>query len=239
MNPTSPAEPLSEFLSTKAIDRYRISSDASHFQLIPTGVATPFGIDQIAELFQHATNSRSSVTFRSGGTSLSGQAISAGILIDTRRHFRTIEVLAGGAQVRVQPGATVRAVNARLARFGRKLGPDPASEIACTVGGVIANNSSGMACGITENTYKTLQSATVLLANGKTINTANIDSGAQLQEAASELYQTLQQVRDEINARPDLVLEIGRQYQIIARKTNMRWRTKTQLIKCAPQLFTF
>ena len=70
------------------------------------------------------------------------------MLIDTRRHFRDIQVLDGGRRVRTGPGATVRAVNLRLARHGRKLGPDPASEIACTIGGVVANNSSGMACGV-------------------------------------------------------------------------------------------
>jgi D-lactate dehydrogenase len=214
VNPTSSTEQLPGLISTTAIDRYRISSDASHFHLIPKGVATPSTVDQIAELFKYATTNRTSVTFRSGGTSLSGQAVTDGVLIDTRRHFRSIEVLNGGAQVRVQPGATVRAVNARLARFGRKLGPDPASEIACTIGGVIANNSSGMACGITENTYQTLQSATVLLANGEIINTADSDSDLQLKVAAPELYFTLQQIKAEISARPDLSSEITRQYQI-------------------------
>jgi D-lactate dehydrogenase len=208
VNPTSSTEQLPGLISTTAIDRYRISSDASHFHLIPKGVATPSTVDQIAELFKYATTNRTSVTFRSGGTSLSGQAVTDGVLIDTRRHFRSIEVLNGGAQVRVQPGATVRAVNARLARFGRKLGPDPASEIACTIGGVIANNSSGMACGITENTYQTLQSATVLLASGEIINTADSDSDLQLKVAAPELYFTLQQIKAEISARPDLSSEI-------------------------------
>ena len=100
-----------------------------------------------AALFAVSAAQRVPLTFRSGGTSLSGQGVTDGILVDTRRHFRDIEVLDGGARVRVGPGATVRQVNARLAGYGRKLGPDPASEIACTLGGVVANNSSGMACG--------------------------------------------------------------------------------------------
>jgi D-lactate dehydrogenase len=213
VNPTNNSG-FVDLISTRAIDRYRISSDASHFLLIPQGVATPLDIESISLLFRQVTNSQKSVTFRSGGTSLSGQAVTDGILIDTRRHFRGIELLHGGAQVKVQPGATVRTVNARLARMGRKLGPDPASEIACTVGGVIANNSSGMACGITENTYQTLESATVLLANGEIINTADGDSDAQLKARAPELYQTLGQIKEEISARPDLISEITRQYQM-------------------------
>jgi D-lactate dehydrogenase len=101
----------------------------------------------VAALLRGASAHDMTLTFRSGGTSLSGQATNDGVLVDVRRHFRDIEVLDDGARLRVQPGATVRSVNTRLARYGRKLGPDPASESACTIGGVIANNSSGMACG--------------------------------------------------------------------------------------------
>ena len=211
MNPTNQKSAL---ISTLAIDRYRTSSDASHFHLIPTGVATATSADEIASLFKYATDNKTSVTFRSGGTSLSGQAVSNAILIDTRRHFRAIEVLNDGLHVRVQPGATVRAVNARLARFGRKLGPDPASEIACTIGGVIANNSSGMACGITANTYRTLQSATVVLYNGAIINTADGDCDSQLQKSVPGIYHSLKEIKAEIDARPDLVEKIRTQYQI-------------------------
>ena len=205
---------LAELISTREIDRYRISSDASHFSFIPSGLATPTNSDQIASLFKYATQNRTHITFRSGGTSLSGQAVTDGIMIDTRRHFRTIEVLDSGKQVRVQPGATVRAVNARLARFGRKLGPDPASEIACTIGGVIANNSSGMACGITANTYRTLESATVVLTNGEIINTAGPKCEEQLAELVPELYRNLSEMRDEIASRADLTEQIKNQYQI-------------------------
>ncbi len=214
MSPTNTIGPLDELISTRAIDRYRTSSDASHFHLIPEAVATPQNAEQIAQLFRHASEHKTSVTFRSGGTSLSGQAVSEGILIDTRKFFRKIEVLDGGAQVRVQPGATVRAVNARLARFGRKLGPDPASEIACTIGGVIANNSSGMACGITDNTYRTLQSATVVLYNGSIINTADSDAAEQLQKSVPELYNSIIEIRDHIHAQPALIEKIRSHYLI-------------------------
>jgi D-lactate dehydrogenase len=205
---------LTSLLSTRAIDRYRISSDASHFLLIPDAVAVPESVDEIAELFAHATQKGTSITFRSGGTSLSGQAVSNAILIDSRKNFREIEVLENGLLVRVQPGAAVRSVNARLARFGRKLGPDPASEIACTIGGVIANNSSGMACGITQNTYKTLKSATVVLANGAIINTADADSETQLATKAPELFKSLSEIKEKIDSRTDLVDRIRKQYLI-------------------------
>ncbi|MCU1532640.1 MAG: FAD-binding oxidoreductase, partial [Arthrobacter sp.] len=143
-------------VSTRDLDRRAMAHDASHYLLIPQGVATPRNADAVGALLRRSRELNIPATFRSGGTSLSGQALSDSLLINTRQHFRGIEVLDGGARVRVQPGATIRSVNARLAAFGRKLGPDPASEIACTVGGVIANNSSGMACGTEFNTYRTL-----------------------------------------------------------------------------------
>ena len=214
MSPTKESDLLAPLISTREIDRYRISSDASHFALIPSGLATPHNADEISALFEYATLNRTSITFRSGGTSLSGQAVTDGIMVDTRRNFRSIEVLEDGAKVRVQPGATVRAVNTRLARFGRKLGPDPASEIACTIGGVIANNSSGMACGITANTYRTLESATVVLPSGVRINTAVPDFEEKLAALAPEIYQTLIAIRDEIATRPDLTEKIRSQYLI-------------------------
>ena len=91
-----------------------------------------------------------------------------------------MEVLDRGARVRVQPGVTVRQVNARLAPHGRALGPDPASESACTLGGVVADNSSGMACGTEFNTYRTLESMVLVLPSGTVLDTAAPDAGEQL-----------------------------------------------------------
>ena len=214
MSPTNTSDLLADLISTREIDRYRISSDASHFSLIPSGVATPRNVDEISAILKYASSAGNNITFRSGGTSLSGQAVTDGIIIDTRKNFRKIEVLDGGAKVKVQPGATVRAVNARLARFGKKLGPDPASEIACTIGGVIANNSSGMACGITDNAYRTLESATIVLHNGAVLNTADTDCEEQLKNVAPELYSSLAAIKTEIDSRPDLKESIAKQYLI-------------------------
>lgn len=143
-------------LRTRLIDRLRMSHDGSHFQLVPQAVVVARDGVDVQRTIAVAARYGVSVTFRSGGTSLSGQAGTDGILIDTRRNFRRVEVLQEGARVRCQPGVTVRSVNTRLAPYARALGPDPASESACTIGGVVANNSSGMQCGTTANTYRTL-----------------------------------------------------------------------------------
>ena len=131
-------------VSGRALDRHAAAADASHFLLVPEAVVTPTDAAEVGALMRASAAQGVSLTFRSGGTSLSGQAVTDSVLVDVRKNFRDIEVLDEGARVRVRPGATVRQVNARLARHGRRLGPDPASEAACTIGGVVANNSSGM-----------------------------------------------------------------------------------------------
>lgn len=201
-------------LSERNFDRLKMAHDASHYLLVPQAVATPTSAQSVAEVFARCRQDGRSLTFRSGGTSLSGQAITDGVLIDTRKNFRSIEVLDDGARVRVEPGATVRQVNAHLARHGRKLGPDPASEIACTIGGVVANNSSGMTCGTEQNTYRTLESLVVVLASGTILDSAAPDADAKLAELEPALHAGLTQLRERILADPESVATITRLFRM-------------------------
>ncbi|BDZ47481.1 hypothetical protein GCM10025866_33900 [Naasia aerilata] len=154
------------------------------------------------------------VTFRSGGTSLSGQAGTDGVLVDTRKGFRHIAVLNEGLRVRAGSGATLRSVNARLLRYGRKLGPDPASEIACTIGGVVANNSSGMECGTEQNAYRTIESAVLVLPGGTVVDTAHPDADERLRVSEPRLYQGLERLRDRVRADRASVATIARLYSL-------------------------
>jgi D-lactate dehydrogenase len=210
----SSALPRDGAVSTSAFDRVIAAVDASHYLLTPRAVVTPQSIGEVAALFAYAHAGGEPLTFRSGGTSLSGQASTGHILVDTRRYFRSISIENEGMVARVGPGATVRQVNARLLRHGRKLGPDPASEIACTIGGVVANNSSGMACGTEQNTYRTLRSATIVLPSGTVVDTGAASADAQLLAAEPGLFATLTALRAEVLADPTLTAEIVRQYGI-------------------------
>jgi D-lactate dehydrogenase len=208
----SAALPRSGAVSTLAFDRVIAAVDASHYLQTPRAIVTPTSVEEVAALFAYASDSGEPLTFRSGGTSLSGQASTGSILVDTRKFFRTISIEADGLIARLGPGATVRQVNARLMRHGRKLGPDPASEIACTIGGVVANNSSGMACGIEQNTYRTLRSAIVVLPSGTVVDTSQPDS--VLQAAEPKLWAAMNSLRAEVLADPALAAEIVRQHGI-------------------------
>src|SRR5208283_1829232 len=115
----------------------------------------------------HARASRTEapVTIRAAGSSLSGQSQGDGILLEARRHWAGWNIEDQGRRLRVRPGTVMFRANLALAAYGYRLGPDPASGSVCTVGGVIANNASGMCCGTAQNSYKTIDSLTFLLAS--------------------------------------------------------------------------
>jgi len=203
-----------EQTKTRPLDLHAYAHDASHFHLLPQAVAVPANAQEVAGLLRASATHRLPLTLRSGGTSLSGQAVTDGLLVDVRKNFRGIEVLDGGARVRVQPGATVRDLNARLLRFGRKFGPDPASEVACTIGGVVANNSSGMACGTTDNTYRTLESLTVVLPGGTLIDTGADDADARLRSLEPDIFAGLLELRARVLASPGARKIIDHQFSM-------------------------
>jgi D-lactate dehydrogenase len=202
----------------RSVDRLALAHDASHYSLVPLAVVAPRNPGEVGRLLAVSATHGVPLTFRAGGTSLSGQSSTSGVLVDVRRHFRTVEVLDGGALVKVQPGATVRQVNTRLAPFGRKLGPDPASEGACTLGGVVANNSSGMACGTVQNTYATMRSMVLVLPTGTVVDTGASDADERLRVTEPDLHEGLLRLRDRVRSEPGSVRRIR---QLFSMKNTM------------------
>jgi D-lactate dehydrogenase len=203
-----------EGVASRALDLIRYASDASPYRRIPRAVALPRDVGDVARLFASARRTGTPLVFRAGGTSLSGQSQTDGILVDVRRHWQRIRVEADGARARVAPGAVLGHVNRLLARHGRRIGPDPAStDIAC-VGGVIANNSGGMRCGVRADSYRTVSSMTFVLPNGEVIDTAADGAEARFAAAAPELARGLEEIRDELRADATLCARVRRKFEI-------------------------
>jgi D-lactate dehydrogenase len=203
-----------DFVLTRAIDLIRYASDASPYRLIPRAVALPRDKQDVARLLRWANSSGTPLVFRAGGTSLNGQAQTDSVLVDVRRHWHGIEILDGGLRVRVRPGTVLGYVNRRLARHGRRLGPDPAStEIAC-VGGVIANNSGGMRCGVHADSYQTVRSMTLVLADGAIVDTAASDAEERFAATAPDLARGVIQLREELLADSELAARVRRKFEI-------------------------
>ncbi len=203
-----------ERLATRALDLVRYASDASPYRSIPQAVALPRDTEDVAKLMALARRTATPLVFRAGGTSLNGQSQTDGILVDVRRHWQRAWIEDEGARVRTQPGVVLGHLNRRLARLGRRMGPDPAStDIAC-MGGVIANNSGGMRCGVTADAYSTLRSLTFVLADGTTIDTAAPNAAERFAAAAPALAQGLAQVRDELRADAALAERVRKKFEI-------------------------
>jgi D-lactate dehydrogenase len=208
----------------RAGDIVRYASDASPYRLFPQTVVMAHDAGDVAKVLAYGRRSGIPVTFRAGGTSLNGQGQTAGILVDVRRHFGGVAIESGApregggeiaaATARVKPGTVLGHANRVLAPHGRKLGPDPAStDIAC-VGGVIANNSGGMRCGVTKDSYSTVRSMTLVLASGTTIDTAEAGAAERFAAEEPELAAGLEAIRDEIRADAELSERIRRKFAI-------------------------
>ncbi|GAA0582925.1 FAD-binding and (Fe-S)-binding domain-containing protein [Streptomyces crystallinus] len=198
----------------KVSDLVRYASDASPYRFVPRVVVVAEDIDDISAVLSYAHGRGREVVLRAAGTSLNGQAQGEDILVDVRRHWAGVEVLDGGARVRVRPGTTVARVNAALARYGRVLGPDPASALACTVGGVVANNASGMTAGTTRNAYRTAASLTVVLPSGTVVDTGDPGADEELAHAEPRLCAGLLALKAEIEADAELAARIRAKHTI-------------------------
>jgi D-lactate dehydrogenase len=199
---------------TRVIDLVRYASDASPYRLLPQAVVMARDAEDISKVLAYGKRSGVPITFRAGGTSLNGQSQTGGILVDVRRHWSGVEVLDGGGRARVKPGTVLGHANRVLAPHGRKLGPDPAStDIAC-VGGVLANNSGGMRCGIVADSYSTVRSLTFVLPSGTVLDTAASDAAERFAAAEPELAEGLAEIRDEIRADEELSERIRSKFRI-------------------------
>jgi D-lactate dehydrogenase len=195
-------------------DIVRYASDASPYRLFPRAVVMAHDADDVAKVLAYGREKEIPVTFRAGGTSLNGQGQSDGILVDVRRHFRGIAVEEDGTRARVKPGTVLGHANRVLAPHGRKLGPDPASTDIATVGGVVANNSGGMRCGVTRDSYSTVRSLTFVLPSGTRIDTAAPGAAEEFATAEPELAAGLAAIRDEIRGDEELSERIRHKFAI-------------------------
>lgn len=205
-----PAERLfDDPLSTLAF-----GTDASFYRLIPKLVVRVESEAEVVSLLQNASRHQVAVTFRAAGTSLSGQAISDSVLIVLGDNWNGRVIRDQGRLIRLQPGVIGAQANAWLAPLGRKIGPDPASINAAKIGGIVANNSSGMCCGTAQNTYHTLAGMRLVLADGSCLDTEDPDSVASFREQHAEMLGQLAQLARTTRDNNELATRIRHKYRL-------------------------
>jgi len=189
-------------------------TDASFYRLIPKLVIRVESEAEVAALLKAAHAQHVAITFRAAGTSLSGQAVSDSVLLVLGDNWNGRDIRNGGTQIRLQPGVIGAQANAWLAPFGRKIGPDPASINACKIGGIVANNASGMCCGTAQNSYHTLAGMRLLLADGTLLDSEQPDSVAAFQASHGALLEQLGELARQTRANAELAARIRHKYRL-------------------------
>ena len=198
---------------TELWQRYAFANDAGPYLLIPQAIMQPQNEQEVQAIFKASREQRVPISFRAGGTSLSGQSVTDGWLVDIGRHWRKIEPIDAGMKVRVQGGAIGGVVNATLRSMGRKIGPDPSSINSAMMGGILSNNSSGMCCGVANNAYHTVESIRFVLPDSSVWDTSLAGEANRFEAEKPAIARELSALRAAIMASPDLLAKIRRKYQ--------------------------
>lgn len=195
--------------------RLTYGTDASFYRLIPAVVVKVNAEDELQAVLSLAREHRVSITFRAAGTSLSGQAVTDSVLVSLEgTSWREFNILNEGRQISLQPGIIGSQANQYLLPFGRKIGPDPASINTCKIGGIAANNASGMCCGTAQNSYHTLSGMRVMLANGVVIDTRTEAGRQTALNTQKPLLNELSKLAAEVQANPELTAKIRHKYRL-------------------------
>ncbi len=198
----------SNLWSDRLIDRLAYAHDASMYRLIPKGVARPENESDVVALLNYASETKTPITFRAGGTSLSGQSVSEGIIAEIIRGWQDYKILDNGNSISLEPGVIGSRANLYLSSYGKRIGPDPASINAARIGGIVSNNSSGMVCGVKYNTYHTMKNIRFILANGRTYDTSNKDDYSRFIDDEIKLSKGIIECKKEIESNNDIVNKI-------------------------------
>ena len=209
---------------TKVIDPNRIfhdplhtlafGTDASFYRLIPKIVIKAKDEAEVAMILKESARLNIPVTFRAAGTSLSGQAISDSVLVIAGNHWKKHTIHDNGLKITLQPGLTGGRANALLAPYGRKIGPDPASVNAAMIGGIAANNASGMCCGTAGNSYKTLDTMRIIFSDGALLDTADQESKIKFGEEHPQLIQAVTDMARDVKENKALASRISHKYKM-------------------------
>ena len=200
------------------ITRALYSTDASVYRIEPVGVAIVRSRDDVVHAIACARRHGTSITARGGGTSQAGQAIGAGLQLDTSKYFnRLLEVNVEERWARVEPGIVLDELNAQLAVHGLRFAPDISTANRATIGGMISNNSSGARSVIYGKTIDHVLDLHVALSDGgiahlRPLGASELEQACDGDALEARCYRA---VRDQAGA---LAAEIDRRYPKILRR---------------------
>lgn len=214
-----------ERMYTDPVKTFAYGTDASFYRLLPQVVVKIHGEDEVKRILPIAAKHQTPVTFRAAGTSLSGQAVTDSILLKlshTGKNFRNYEIKNEGKEITLEPGLILGEVNRLLAKYKQKhgikeqykMGPDPSSIDSCMIGGVVANNSSGMCCGVAQNTYHTLKDMRIVFVDGTVLDTSDKASREAFLKSHKSLVDGVVALASRVQDDEDLSALITKKHKI-------------------------
>jgi len=201
-------------VETDPLKTILLAQDASFYLYVPKVVITAKNEDEVRRIILLARANKTPITFRSGGTSLSGQGQTDSVLVRLAEGWTDYKIFDEGNRIRLEPGLKGAQVNKLLIPYERKIGPDPASIQICKIGGIVNNNSSGMCCGTQQNAYHTMDSIRIVLADGTVLDTSNDRSIESFRQTHGKLLENLLKLKQKVLENGDLVNLIKVKYKI-------------------------
>ncbi len=203
-----------ERIHTDYLHRLAWGTDASFYRKIPQTVVFPETEEEVSRIIKICHAKKIPITFRAAGTSLSGQSLSDSVLLVAAALWDKYEVHDNGETITLQPGIVGDRVNEILKPYRKKFAPDPASVSSAMVGGIIANNASGMNCGTHANSHRIVRSMRIILADGTVLDTGSKESKESFCRTHPEFLMELKRIRERVMSNPSLVEKIRHKYSI-------------------------
>jgi len=190
-------------------------TDASLYRLIPRLVIRPGSEEEVSDILKTTSECKVPVTFRAAGTSLSGQAVTDSVLLvvagDNWEKYRLND---NKTKIVVKPGITGGKLNSILAPFGRKIGPDPASIDAATIGGIVANNASGLRSRSSGTSYNSVESMQIIFSDGTILDTGSELSRKEFLVTHSQMVNEICSLAAEVKENKILSERIRKKYRL-------------------------
>ncbi|MEQ1758823.1 MAG: FAD-linked oxidase C-terminal domain-containing protein [Vicinamibacterales bacterium] len=203
-----------------AVSRALYSTDASVYELHPLGVVVPRTRDALVQVVRLCAEHRCSLTMRGGGTSQAGQAIGNGLIVDTSKYLnQVLELDVAARRARVEPGIVLDELNRHLAPHRLRFAPDVSTASRATVGGMMANNSSGARSVVYGKTIDHVIEQDVVLSDGsvtqfRALTQPELDRACEGTGLEAQCYRTIRRIaveqRDEVGRRfPKVLRRVG------------------------------
>ncbi|MCU7496739.1 MAG: FAD-binding oxidoreductase [Ignavibacteria bacterium] len=189
-------------------------TDASFYRLIPKLVVKVESEEEVILLLKHCRRLNISVTFRAAGTSLSGQSISDSVLVVLGSKWKKFHINHDASEIRLQVGIVGAHANVFLAPYKRKIGPDPGSINSAMIGGIAANNASGMCCGTSQNSYRTLAGMKIIFQDGSLLDTNDPESRKSFSETHTQMISEVCALSKKVKGNEELSERIKRKFKM-------------------------